>query len=148
MQYATRDAAATPAFLSFKVQVKNTGSASVPLQDVTIRYWFTADGFTSALMSNCDFASVTGGRDNIIRTFHEASGTDADHYLEIGFASATGSLAPGATSGYAEIAIYNANYDKLTQANDYSFSATATAFTPSMQVTGYRAGELAWGIEP
>lgn len=148
MHYATRDAAAQPSSLSFKVRVKNTGSTSVALKDVTIRYWFTADGFTSALLSRCDFASVTDGCASVTSTFREASAMEADHYLELGFSSAAGNLAVGATSGYAEIAIYNAVYDKLTQANDYSFSATTTAFTPSMQVTGYRAGELAWGIEP
>lgn len=93
-------------------------------------------------MAECDYASVTGNCDNVTRTLREASGTDADHYLELGFLAAASSLAPGATSGEAQIRIHNAGYESMSQTDDYSFDATM-AWTPSMQVT-----VLAWGMEP
>ncbi|WP_437577557.1 cellulose binding domain-containing protein [Sorangium sp. So ce887] len=147
LQYAARDTTATPQQLSFKVQVRNTGDESIALSDLTIRYWFTADVAALDLRSACDFAATTGGCANLTRTFSEASGTDADHYFELGFLAAAASLAPGATSGEVQIRVFNADYERMTQADDYSFEAT-TAWIPSMQVTVYHDGVLAWGTEP
>ncbi|WP_437734341.1 cellulose binding domain-containing protein [Sorangium sp. So ce1335] len=148
MQYAVRERADRVQGLSFKVQVRNTGSQTVALSDVTIRYWFTADGASSAFDSECDYASIPGGCANVSWAFGTASGTEADRYFELSFASAAGNLAPGATSGEAQIRIFTATYEQMMQTNDYSFDATLTAFTPWEQMTAYRDGELAWGTEP
>ncbi|XXX77223.1 cellulose binding domain-containing protein [Sorangium sp. So ce134] len=147
LQYAARETGAEPQQLSFKVRIRNTGDESVAFSDLTIRYWFTADVATVNLMSACDFSAISGGCAALARTFGEASGTDADHYFELGFLAAAGTLAPGATSGEVQIRIFNADYERMTQADDYSFDAV-TAWTPSMQITVYQDGELAWGVEP
>ncbi|XXT19999.1 cellulose binding domain-containing protein [Sorangium sp. So ce429] len=148
LQYAVREGAASVQGLSFRVLVRNTGDEAIALSDVTIRYWFTDDGATAMFVGACDFASVPGGCDNVTRTFGEASATDADRYLELGFSSAAGNLAPGATSGEVQIRVYSATYERMMQTNDYSFDATLTALTPWEQVTAYRDGVLAWGTEP
>ncbi|KYF64756.1 hypothetical protein BE11_02050 [Sorangium cellulosum] len=148
MQYAVRESADRVQGLSFRVQVRNTGDEAIALSDVTIRYWFTADGATSAFVGECDFTPIPGGRDGITRTFGTTSGTEADRYLELGFSAAAGNLAPGATSGEVQIRIHSATYETMTQTNDYSFDATQTAFAPWEQMTAYRDGELAWGTEP
>ncbi|AGP33081.1 hypothetical protein BE04_15605 [Sorangium cellulosum] len=148
LQYAARETGAEAQQLSFKVQIRNTGDERIALSDLTIRYWFTADVEMVDLKSECDFSGVTGGCANVTRAFHAASGTDADHYLELGFSAAAGSINAGATSGESQIRIYNREvYDRMTQTDDYSFEAT-TAWTPSMQITVYYDGELAWGVEP
>ncbi len=147
LQYAARDITATPQQLSFKVRVRNTGDESIALSDLTIRYWFTAAVATANLVGECDFAETTGGCARVTWTFDEASGTDADHYFELGFLAAAGSLAPGATSGEVQIRVRTVNYAQMTQADDYSFEAT-TAWAPSMSITVYRDGVLAWGTEP
>ncbi|WP_437339593.1 cellulose binding domain-containing protein [Sorangium sp. So ce394] len=148
MQYAARETGAEAQQLSFKVRIRNTGAERIALSDLTIRYWFTADVEMVDLKSECDFSGVTGGCANVTRAFRAASGTDADHYLELGFSAAAGSIDAGATSGESQIRIYNREvYDRMTQTDDYSFEAT-TAWTPSMQITVYYDGELAWGVEP
>ncbi|WP_437570737.1 cellulose binding domain-containing protein [Sorangium sp. So ce542] len=148
LQYAARETGAEAQQLSFKVRIRNTGDERIALSDLTIRYWFTADVEMVDLRSDCDFSGVTGGCANVTRAFHAASGTDADHYLELGFSAAAGSIDAGATSGESQIRIYNREvYDRMTQTDDYSFEAT-TAWTPSMQITVYHDGELAWGVEP
>ncbi|WP_437972570.1 cellulose binding domain-containing protein [Sorangium sp. So ce260] len=134
--------------MSFEVRIRNTGDESVALSDLTLRYWFTADVTGADLVAECDFASVTGNCANVTRTFGEASAAEADRYLELGFLAATGSLAPGATSGLVQIRIHTDDYARMTQANDHSFDATMTTWTPSMQITVYHDGELAWGTEP
>ncbi|WP_437485242.1 cellulose binding domain-containing protein [Sorangium sp. So ce1014] len=149
LQYAARATAAESSELSFQVRVKNTGDESIALSDLTIRYWFTADVTVVDLKSDCDFALTTSICANVVTwTFEEASGTDADHYLELGFLAAAGSIPPGATTGPVQIRIHNRDvYDRMTQTDDYSFEAT-TAWIPSTQITVYRDGVLAWGTEP
>ncbi|WP_437676543.1 cellulose binding domain-containing protein [Sorangium sp. So ce131] len=146
LQYAVKDASASTTNVSFKVRIRNTGTESLPLSDLTIRYWFTADGFTSPLQSECDFASVACA--NVTKTFSDTSGMYADHYLELGFTAAAGSITPGATGGHAEIRIFTQAYNNLMQANDYSFDAEMTDWTTSPRITVYHDGELAWGTEP
>ncbi|WP_438007299.1 cellulose binding domain-containing protein [Sorangium sp. So ce321] len=148
LHYAARDGAARVQGLSFSVRVRNTGDETITLSDVTIRYWFTDDDAASRFVSVCDFASVPGGRTSVTWTFGEASAAEADRYLELGFTSAAGTLAPGATSGEAQIRVYSETYETMMQTNDYSFDATLTALTPWEQVTAYRDGVLAWGTEP
>ncbi|WP_437635306.1 cellulose binding domain-containing protein [Sorangium sp. So ce854] len=148
MQYAVREAASSTQNLSFKVRVRNTGDEPIALGDVTIRYWFTADGASSAFVGECDFTEVAGGRDGITRTFGTTSGTEADRYLELGFSSAAGNLAPGATSGETQIRIHSADYEHMMQMNDHSFDATLTAWTSWENMTAYHDGVLAWGVEP
>lgn len=68
--------------------------------------------------------------------------------MELGFLAAAGSILPGATAGPVQIRIHNRDvYDRMTQTDDYSFEAT-TAWAPSMSITVYHDGVLAWGIEP
>ncbi|WP_437780629.1 cellulose binding domain-containing protein [Sorangium sp. So ce1097] len=148
VQYAVREAAASTQNLSFKVNVRNTGDEPIALSDVTIRYWFTADGASSAFEGECDFTEVAGGRDGITRTFGTTSGTEADRYLELGFSPAAGNLAPGATAGETQIRIHSERYEHMMQTNDHSFDATLTAWTPWENMTAYRDGVLAWGVEP
>ncbi|MGK3989224.1 cellulose binding domain-containing protein [Sorangium sp. So ce136] len=148
MHYAVREGAARVQGLSFRVQVRNTGDETITLSDVTIRYWFTRDEAASPFVSVCDFASIPGGHTSVTWRFGEASAAEADRYLELGFTSDAGTLAPGATSGEAQIRVYSERYEYMMQANDYSFDASLTTLTPWDQVTAYRDGVLAWGTEP
>src|SRR5690606_36678964 len=81
------------------LKVRNTGSTTVPLSQVRIRYYFTADAHDAAYRLACSRAvrgcsAVTG----TIGTPAHPTAT-ADRYLEIGFTAAAGSLAPGADTG-------------------------------------------------
>ncbi|WP_438017622.1 cellulose binding domain-containing protein [Sorangium sp. So ce315] len=148
VQYAVRETAASTQNLSFKVNVRNTGDEPIALSDVTIRYWFTVDGASSAFEGKCDFTEIAGGCRSISSSFDTASGTEADRYLELGFSSTAGNLAPGATSGEMQIRIHSERYEQMMQTNDHSFGATLTAWTPWENMTAYRDGVLAWGVEP
>ncbi|AUX38702.1 hypothetical protein SOCE26_000800 [Sorangium cellulosum] len=146
LQYAVKEARASTNNVSFKLRIKNTGTESLELSDLKIRYWFTVDGFTSPLQSECDFSEVTCA--GVTRTFSDTSGMYADHYLELGFTAAAGSIDPGDTGAHTELRIFTAAYNNLMQANDYSFDAAMTDWTPSPRVTVYHDGMLAWGTEP
>jgi Cellulose binding domain len=138
--------ATTSNMLYPQIEVKNTGSAAIALSSVTIHYYYTEDG-TQAQNFWCDWSSA--GTANITGTFFSKSPAvaNADHYLQIGFTSAAGSLAAGATV-VVQSRIAKTDWSNYNQANDYSFNATATSYVPWTNITGYIAGTLNWGTEP
>jgi hypothetical protein len=146
-QYETSAAGATSSTLSNQVELVNTGSTAVPLSNLTVRYWFTEDG-TQPLTYSCDYAPV--GCANITGTFAAVSPavTGADHYLQLSFAAAAGSLAPGANTGGIQNRIYQSSFATMTQTNDYSFNASDASFTANPHITVYNNGTLIYGTEP
>ncbi len=146
-QYETSTTGATPSTLSNQIQLVNNGANPVPLSSLTVRYWFTEDG-TQALQYACDYTSV--GCANVTSSFVTVSPprTGADHYLQLGFTSGAGSLAPGASTGGIQNRIYQANYATMTQTNDYSFNAADASFTANPHITVYYNGTLIYGTEP
>ncbi len=137
---------ATSNTISPHIEVVNTGSTAIALSSVTIRYYYTEDG-TQAQTFWCDWS--TAGSANVSGTFVSLSTplSNADHYLQIGFSSAAGSLAAGAT---AEIQgrFAKSDWSNYNQANDYSFNASASSYAPWASITGYISGTLSWGTEP
>lgn len=129
-----------------KFKLFNTGSESINLSDVTIRYYFTIDGEKEQNFW-CDWSSV--GSQNVTGTFVKLSTpvTDADYYLEIGFMAGAGQLAPGAS---IEVQGRFSKFDwtNYSQSNDYSYNDTQNSYADWSKVTGYISGALKWGIEP
>jgi len=122
----------------------NSGTTSVNLSDVKMRYYFTVDT-AQPLNLACDWASA--GSSNITSTFVTIAKTNADRYVEIGFTTSAGTLAAGASSEI-KARIYKSDWSNFTQTNDYSFDATSTNYVDGTKVTGWLAGTLKWGTEP
>lgn len=141
---ATADSAvvATP-----QLVVVNTSKQRVPLSDVTVRYYFTADAAASygfnCVQAGVGCSRVTG---SIVRS--DDPTPTADHYLRIGFAAGSGVLAPGQDSKGVELQLYRLDHKPLDQSNDRSFDASITTYKPSPLVTAYLRGVPAWGDEP
>ncbi len=129
------------------VEVINSSGRPVDLRDVTLRYYYTADG-GSAYGSNCVQTSL--GCSYITQTTDRAGrpAPHADHYLQIGFTAAAGSLAPGKSSEGIGLQLYRVDHKRLNQSDDRSFNAKDTTYTPSKLVTAYLDGALVWGEEP
>jgi hypothetical protein len=129
------------------LRLVNTGAGPLDLSKVKIRYWFTRDG---AVSNNywCDWAAV--GSANIVGTFQNlsASKPTADTYLEIGFKSAAGSLAAGASTGEIQSRFSKSDWSNYNQANDASYDGTASSYRASTTTTVYLDGVLIWGTEP
>jgi endoglucanase len=128
-------------------QVKNNTSAAIALSSVKIRYWYTIDTNQSQTF-NCDYAQI--GSTNITGSFVKmgTAVSKADYYLEIGFTSASGNLAAGASTGDIQIRTNKNDWSNFNQSNDYSFNATMTTYGENTNVTGYVAGILVFGTEP
>ncbi|MFD3453867.1 cellulose binding domain-containing protein [Streptomyces sp. NPDC058691] len=129
------------------LEVVNTSGKRVRLGDVAMRYYYTEDG-SSPYTFNCVQASM--GCSNLIgkTVAMDAPTPTADHYLQITFTAAAGTLAPGAKSGAIGLQLYRPDGGKLNQGNDRSFSPAHDTFQASKLVTGYLDGRHVWGDEP
>ncbi|MEU0337047.1 cellulose binding domain-containing protein [Streptomyces sp. NPDC006193] len=148
VQYRTSATGATADQSEPWFKVKNTGATALPLNEVRIRYYFKADSADAAYRFACSWAArgcayITG----VFGTLAHPTDT-ADRYLEIGFTSGAGSLAPGADTGDMQLRFYQSGWQTLRQSDDYSFGAGQTAYGDWSKVTATRAGDLVWGTAP
>lgn len=129
------------------LEVINSSDRPVPLSDVTLRYWYSADD-GAAYAANCIQTSL--GCSHITHKTAAAAqpAAQADHYLEVGFTSDAGTLKPGGSSEGIGLQLYRVDGKQVKQADDRSFKAEATHYEKSELVTAYLGGTLAWGEEP
>ncbi len=131
------------------LQIVNTGATSVPLSSLTIRYWYTAENPNNLAQSYwCDWAVLNCA--NVTGAFVKLPSprTNADAYLQVGFASGAGSLAPGAATGEIQNRFNKSDWSNYNETNDYSYDSTKTTFADWNRVTLYQNGVLMWGTEP
>ncbi|WP_329343096.1 family 16 glycosylhydrolase [Streptomyces sp. NBC_00663] len=128
--------------------VTNTGTGNIALQSVKIRYYFKADSANATYRFACSWA--VKGCANITGTFGTLANptATADRYLEIGFTSGAGSLAPGADTGDMQLRFYQSTWAPLNQSDDYSFGASQTSYANWSKVTAQLAGTTLWGQAP
>ncbi len=149
VQYRAADTNAGDNQIKPHFNIVNTGSSSVPLSELKIRYWYTREG-TVGQNFWCDFSAITGNCGNITGTFVPVSPlrTGADFYLEVGFNAAAGSIPAAGQSGEIQARFAKTDWSNYNETGDYSFDPTKTSFTDWDHVTLYRNGNLVWGIEP
>lgn len=128
------------------LEVINNSGQPVPLSDVTLRYYFSADGGTYA--ANC--AQTSLGCSRVTQAIAPVARpvATASHYVQVGFTAATGTLAPGQSSEAIGLQLYRLDHQTLDQTNDRSFDATVTHYAPFPHVTAYLRGVLSWGQAP
>ncbi|MEV7074433.1 cellulose binding domain-containing protein [Streptomyces sp. NPDC093990] len=148
VQYRTSASAARADQAEPWFKVKNTGTDSVSLQGVRLRYYFKADSANATYRFACSWA--VKGCANITGTFGTLANptATADRYLEIGFTSGAGSLAPGADTGDMQLRFYQSTWAPLNQSDDYSFGASQTSYADWSKVTAQLAGTTLWGQAP
>ncbi len=129
-----------------RFKLYNTGTTSINLSDVKIRYYYTVDG-EKAQNFWCDWSSA--GSSNITGTFVKLATvkTNADYYLEIGFTSGAGTLAAG-QSIEVQARFSKTDWTNYTQTGDYSYNSSGNNYVDWNNATGYLSNSLKWGIEP
>ncbi|MER5493162.1 cellulose binding domain-containing protein [Streptomyces sp. NPDC002490] len=148
VQYRTGSTAASASQAAPSFRVRNTGPTALPLQQVTLRYYFKADSAQAGYRFACDWA--VKGCANVTGTFGTPAHptATADRYLEVGFTAGAGSLAAGADTGDVQLRFHRTDWQQLTQSDDHSFDAGRTAYADWPKVTARVAGTTVWGTEP
>jgi endo-1,4-beta-xylanase len=131
------------------IQVVNTGTGPLDLNNVTVRYWFNCDCTNQTIQTWVDWAglmpagtSVTG--DVVTKVQSTTLGGQTDYVLY----SFTGNLVLQPGQKIQIQSRFNKNdWSNMNQANDWSF-APYTSYTNAPQVTGYLSGALVWGEQP
>lgn len=147
VQYRAFATGGSVAEISPWLQIANSGTSSIALSDLKVRYWYTADSANLVQNFRCDWAalgcaSITG---NFVKLPTPRAG--ADYYLEVGF-SGTGVISAGSSTSDIQLRFYKSDWSNYTQNGDYSFDGSKTAYANWSKVTLYYKGALVWGTEP
>jgi hypothetical protein len=127
--------------------VENTGAAFT-LSELTIRYWFTADG-ASGFTGDIDYSSVAGGSGSVSVSFGEELGAN---YAELGFSGTESVGAEGVDE--VQLRFHGNPYQDMSQANDFSFIPPNPSIPPppdgipNRNITPYVSGVQVGGCEP
>jgi subtilisin family serine protease len=130
-----------------RLQIVNNTALTIPLSELKLRYWYTNEGDTPQSFW-CDYSPIGCG--GITGSFAKPAipQSGADTYLEIGFTSNAGVLAPGKSSGEMILRVNKNDWSNYSEMGDYSYDPGRTTYTAWTRVTLYRNGQLIWGVEP
>ncbi|AKT37563.1 cellulose binding domain-containing protein [Chondromyces crocatus] len=142
VEYLNYDAAAPyDGIIEAGIRLRNDTASAIPLSSIVVRYWFTRDG-ASTVNSACWWWG-SSPCPNLTTSVHTVSLSGADRYVEIGFTSGAGSLAPGATTLPVDLGITFGGVN-VDETNDYSY-ANQTAFGAWSRITVHDVGSAPTG---
>lgn len=157
LTYTPIDVAGLTRTPKFKLNITYLDTKVMPLNQLTIRYYYNHNGVTEPVIGLDSQATIDPGNmqldisTKVLTSVHrfpvgpkDASGLSTDSYLEIAFSDPM-----TVTTGTKFVITQDfvaGNADQLFDQNShYSFSKT-TGANPALTV--YREGERVWGVEP
>ena len=153
VQFNNGNTSTTSNTIYARFKVINSGSTSVNLADLKLRYYYTVDDEKqqsfwcdhSGMMNGYNYVDVTK---KVTGTFVKMSTTTstADYYLEVGFTSDAGSV-PAGGSIEVQTRVAKNDWSNYNQSNDYSYKYSST-YVDWDQTTAYKGGSLVFGKEP
>ncbi|HET9869708.1 MAG TPA: cellulose binding domain-containing protein, partial [bacterium] len=132
-----------------QIEVVNTGTGPLSLNNVEVRYWFNCDCTGQSVQSWVDWAGLLPGGSSVtgdVRTSVQPTGLGGQtNYVSYQF---TGNLVlqPGQRIEI-QSRFNKSDWSNMVQDNDWSFT-TGSGFTASTHITAYLNGSLVWGQEP
>jgi hypothetical protein len=143
---------ATANAIQAETTIEDTGTATVPLDELKLRYYFTNEIVGTPLI-DIGFSGLNPGFHDLksVETTQVAMVANAtftaDSYVEFGFMSSAGLIAPG-QSVIISWQYHGQNFPSLNQANDYSFDPSKTSAVPWERVVLVRSDFVIWGTPP
>ncbi len=138
VQYQCAQTGETASQIKPLLNVINNTPSTVPLSDITLRYYYTKEGTTPEEF-HVDYAVIGSSYVN---------GSFGDGYFQVGFTASAPSLEPGSSTGELQIRVNKSDYSAYTQSNDYSYDGTKTAYADWDHIGVFRNGVLVWGVVP
>jgi cellulose 1,4-beta-cellobiosidase len=132
--------------------IEDTGPATVPLNELTLRYYFSNE-IVGTPVIDIGFSGLNPGFHDLksLETTQVAKVQNptftADSYIEFGFMSGAGLIAPS-QSVIIAWQYHGQNFPSLNQTNDYSFDPSKTSATPWERVVLMRGNFVIWGTPP
>jgi endoglucanase len=137
--YQTMEAAAMDGKIQMKLFIKNQSADPLPMANVKIRYWFTAEVATELHQ----YFTGEQARPAMAMFVNDAANSHA--LMTFG----GGVIKQGQDINFSEIQLeITNNTGKFNQADDFSWQPTSVASTPNDKITLYLDDTLIWGCEP
>ncbi|MEZ0541890.1 cellulose binding domain-containing protein [Fibrella arboris] len=127
------------------LELRNEGNMPINYSDITIRYYFTADG-SQPLTFELDYSALGIGaiRSQFIRINPPLA--TADTYLELSFAN-TGQLMPQSSTGLIRYRVSKVGGGRFDQRNDYSYQEQPANLSANPRMQVYVGNQKYWGNE-
>jgi hypothetical protein len=148
VQYYRPDPNATDNAVKPHFKIFNTGTNSVALSQLTIRYWYTIDTPVDAETAVCDYAVLGCNNVTLSNVTLSPTRTNADRYFQVAFAPGAGNLVGGGNTGEIQVWFHKNGWGTYSESADYSYDATKTTYGDWIRATLYQNGTLVWGTEP
>jgi hypothetical protein len=137
--YQTSHTAASDGTIQMKLYIKNQSPDPLPMANVKIRYWFTAEVAPEL------HQYYTGSEAKQPKAVFVNDAANSHALMTFG----GGSIVMGGDMNVSEVQLeITNNSGKFNQADDFSFAPTSTNSTPNDKVTLYLDDTLIWGCEP
>lgn len=137
--YQTSHATALDGTIQMKLFIENRSADPLPMANVEIRYWFTAEVATEL------HQYYTGPEAKQPQAVFVSDADNSHASMTFG----GGSIAKGADLNASEVQLeVSSNAGKFDQSDDFSWQPGASASTPNDKITLYLADTLLWGCEP
>jgi hypothetical protein len=166
VEYFAKDPPPDKSSELFHVAISNNGTMPQALSELTLRYWFTANGATTFTPHMYYAALSTITTSTVAETFVPLSSAStppatakADTYMQVAFMASAGSIPAMGSTNDIQLEFNDSSYQATeTETDDYSYTATDTMANceggnnvltcQTMTITLYRNGTLVWGTEP
>ncbi|WP_276167382.1 carbohydrate-binding protein [Zobellia alginiliquefaciens] len=127
------------------LEILNMGVAPISIEDITVRYWFTAEDY-APLNFTCFYAAI--GAENINGSFKKSEPLKlgGHYYMELSFLGGPDIL-PDAGTGLIKTFISKSDWSVFNEADDYSYLST-DSMVENRNITLYYKGSLVYGNEP
>lgn len=129
------------------LQIVNQDSVGIHYNELTARYWFSAENYPGAINTWIDYAQL--GNSNVSMKYVQLPNpaTGALGYIEYSFPTSA-SLLANTNSGAIQSRFANQDWSNFNQTDDYSYIPGTGSYVTNNHITLYRNGVLIYGLEP